>query len=174
MSSAAPKVAPPTADPAGTAPRRVFIKELGEPPQDVAGDFAIINKQLGSTRDQKKYFLKCLIGDKSGQMPARMWTIDEATYTSLPTDGFVYVEGQTQAYQGEVQFIINRIRTVEPTAEQMRDLLPCSARPADEIQDDDPLERAAHRDPVRHFRTASSVLSANSTSSGKGLPSHSR
>ncbi len=80
---------------------RVFIRDLVEPPQDLVGEFAIINKQLGTTRDQKKYFLKCLIGDKSGQIPARMWTIDEPTYTSLATDGFVFLEGQTQAYQGE-------------------------------------------------------------------------
>ncbi len=132
MSSLAPNAASSSSAAASNSnpPSRIFICDFCEPPQDVAGEFAIINKQLGTTRDQKKYFLKCLIGDRSGQMPARMWTIDEPTYTSLPTDGFVYVEGQTQAYQGEVQFIIHRIRAVEPTPEQMRDLLPCSKRPA--------------------------------------------
>jgi 3'-5' exoribonuclease len=116
-----------------TARERIYIRDLGEPPQDIAGEFAIINKQLGTTKDQRKYFLKCLIGDKTGQIPARMWTIDEATYSSLPTDGFVYVEGQTQAYQGELQFIIQRIRPIQPTPEQMRDLLPCSARDSEEM-----------------------------------------
>lgn len=141
MSSLAPTNPPssqPTSPPAQepfTKPRppRTFIADFHEPPQDIAGEFAIINKQLGTTRDQKKYFLKCLIGDASGQMPARMWSIDEPTYNSLPTDGFVYVEGQTQAYQGEVQFIIHRIQTIRPTPEQMRDLLPSSKRPAEEM-----------------------------------------
>jgi 3'-5' exoribonuclease len=130
--SVAPRPAsqPPTA---GEPAPRVFIKDFSEPPQDIGGEFAIINKQLGTTKDQRKYFLKCLLGDKTGQIPARMWTIDEPTYTSLPTDGFVYVEGQTQAYQGEMQFIIQRIKPIQPTPEQMRDLLPCSARNCDEM-----------------------------------------
>src|SRR5690242_9313329 len=101
MSSVAPNRPSPTtaantpSSGDGPAPQhRVFIRDLCEPPQDLIGEFAIINKQLGTTRDQRKYFLKCLIGDKTGQIPARMWTIDEPTYTSLPTDGFVYLEGQ--------------------------------------------------------------------------------
>src|SRR5215831_16837996 len=136
MSSVAPNRPPmPANGPSPVQPPRgrVFIRDLLEPPQDLLGDFAIINKQLGTTRDQRKYFLKCLIGDKTGQIPARMWTIDEATYNSLPTDGFVYVEGQTQAYQGEIQFIITKIRPVQPTPEEIRDLLPCSARPAEDM-----------------------------------------
>lgn len=112
---------------------RVFICDFCEPPQNVEGVFAIINKQLGTTRESRKYFLKCLIGDRTGQVPARMWTIDEPTYTSLPTDGFVFIEGQTQAYQGEIQLIISRIEPAEVSAEQMRELLPASARPAEEM-----------------------------------------
>lgn len=115
------------------APARMNIADLGEPPQNLTGLFAIINKQLGTTRESRKYFLKCLIGDKTGQVPARMWTIDESTYASLPTDGFVRLEGQTQAYQGEIQLIISRIEAAEPTPEQMRDLLPASSRPAPEM-----------------------------------------
>src|SRR5215831_16513518 len=136
MSSVAPNRPPmPANGPSPVQPPRgrTFIRDLAEPPQDLVGEFAIINKQLGTTRDQRKYFLKCLIGDKSGQIPARMWTIDEATYTSVPTDGFVYIEGQTQAYQGEIQLIITRIRPVELTPEQMRDLLPCCERPPAEM-----------------------------------------
>jgi len=117
-------------------PTRTYIAELGEPPQNLAGTFAIINKQLGTTRESRKYFLKCLVGDKSGQVPARMWTIDEATYSSLPTDGFVYLEGQTQAYQGEIQLIISRIEPIEPNAEQIRELLPASVRPVAEMFDE--------------------------------------
>jgi 3'-5' exoribonuclease len=128
MSSVAPNRPSATSTPSPEARSRVFIRDLVEPPQDLVGEFAIINKQLGTTRDQKKYFLKCLIGDKSGQVPARMWTIDEPTYSSLPTDGFVFIEGQTQAYQGEIQLILTRIKPIEPTPEQIRDLLPCSER----------------------------------------------
>jgi len=111
---------------------RVYLKELGEPPQMLRGTYAIINKQLGTTREGK-YYLKCLIGDRTGQLTARKWTLDEATYTSLPTDGFVFLEGQTQAYQGEVQLIIGEVRPVEPSEEEIRELLPSSVRSPSEM-----------------------------------------
>lgn len=123
----------PVQSPPSPKAKRVYICDFCEPPQNVSGHFAIINKQLGTTRESRKYFLRCLIGDKTGQVPARMWTIDEATYASLPTDGFVYLEGQTQAYQGEVQLIITRVEGVELSTEQIRELLPASARPPMEM-----------------------------------------
>jgi 3'-5' exoribonuclease len=111
----------------------VYISDLGEPPVNVRGVYAIINRQLGITRESRKYYLKCLIGDKTGQLPARMWTIDEDTYTRLPVDGFVFLEGQTQSYQNESQLIITKIEPTEPTAEQMHELLPSTSRNVDEM-----------------------------------------
>jgi 3'-5' exoribonuclease len=55
-----------------------------------------------------------------------MWSIDEAAFRKLPTDGFVWVEGETQPYQGELQLIIRSIQPLEPSTDQMRDLLPAS------------------------------------------------
>lgn len=110
---------------------RRFIKDFG-PSERVEGVFAISNAQLGRTRQDKPY-LRCLISDRTGELPARMWSIEEAVFRRLPTDGFAYVEGETQPYQGELQFIIHVIDPSEPSPEQMRDLLPCSARPAEEM-----------------------------------------
>lgn len=108
-----------------TGPHK-YLAEFG-PSERFAGAFFISNAQVGRTRTDKPY-LRCIIGDKTGEMPARMWTIDEATARRIPQDGFVYVEGETQKYQGELQAIIQTIEPVEPTPEQMRDLLPCTKR----------------------------------------------
>jgi 3'-5' exoribonuclease len=109
----------------------VYIRDFTAPMR-VRGAFSINNAQLGKTRTDKPY-LRCLLGDKTGEVPARMWSIDEATFRRLPTDGFVYVEGETQPYQGELQLIIHVIEPVDPTPEQMRDLLPSAKRPVDEM-----------------------------------------
>lgn len=129
---------PPTASTSSTGtpanaggPTRKLVAELGAP-EFVKGIFSIANAQLGQTRAGKPY-LRCLLGDRSGTMAGRMWTIDEAMFRHLPTDGFVYVEGETQAYQSELQFIIQQIEPTEPTAEQIRDLLPCTKRNIDEM-----------------------------------------
>jgi 3'-5' exoribonuclease len=62
-----------------------------------------------------------------------MWSIDETVFTRLPTDGFVYIEGETQAYQGEIQIIIQSIEPIEPSPDQLCDLVPCSKRNPDEM-----------------------------------------
>lgn len=111
---------------------RQYIRDLTQPPERIDATFAIINAQLGTTRSNKPY-LRCLVRDKTGEMAARMWSIDEMTFRRLPSDGFVHIEGETQEYQGQLQLIIHNIEPIEPTTEQMRELLPCSVRPPDEM-----------------------------------------
>ncbi|MBL8964351.1 MAG: HD domain-containing protein [Phycisphaeraceae bacterium] len=118
----------------GPLPGRKFLREHA-PAERVRGLFSISNAQLGKTRQDKPY-LRCIIGDKSGEMPGRMWSVDEATFRRLPTDGFVYLEGETQPYQGEVQLIIHSIDAADPSPGEMRDLLPCAKRPVEEMWDD--------------------------------------
>lgn len=110
---------------------RRFINQL-EPSERIAGVFAIANAQLGKTK-QDKPFLKCLVGDKTGQLPGRMWSIDPGYFRRLPTDGFVYIEGESQPYQGELQLIIQAIEPVEITPELLKELLPCTQYNIDEM-----------------------------------------
>lgn len=108
---------------------RRFIRDFG-PTERVEGIFTIKNAQLGKTRQDKPY-LRCLIADKTGELPGRMWSIDEAAFNRLPTEGFVWLEGETQPYQGELQLIVHSIERTEPSPEQMRDLLPSTDRDVD-------------------------------------------
>lgn len=110
---------------------RRYIADMG-PSERIEGAFAMSNAQLGRTRQDKPY-LRCLLGDKTRQTSGRMWSIDESTYKRLPADGFVYIEGETQAYQGELQIIIHTIDPIDPSPEQLHELLPTSARDAGEM-----------------------------------------
>jgi len=112
-------------------PERTYINQMRDA-ERVEGAFAIANTQQGTTRNGKPY-LRCLIGDKTGQVAGRMWSIDEAFYRTLPTDGFVEMEGETQAYQGELQIIIHSLRPIDPSPEQLRELLPASKRDPGEM-----------------------------------------
>ena len=112
-------------------PERRYIAEYGIS-ERVEGPFAISNAQLGRTRNEKSY-LRCLLSDKSGEVSGRMWSIDDATFRRLPTDGFVWVEGETQAYQGDMQLIIHAIDPIEPTPDQIRELLPSTDKDVPEM-----------------------------------------
>ena len=103
-------------------PPRTYIRDL-EPSQLVEGVYAIQNCQLGQTRGGKP-FLKCLLADRTGRTPGRMWNASEELFKQLPTDGFVYLEGQAQPYQGEMQIIIQQIGAVDPSDKDLEDLLP--------------------------------------------------
>src|SRR5262245_33676634 len=82
-------------------PPRRFVSDL-RGAERIEGAFSISNAQLGRTRNDKPY-LRCLLGDKTGEMPGRKWSIEEAEFRRLPTDGFVWITGETQPYQGELQ-----------------------------------------------------------------------
>lgn len=110
---------------------RKFIREY-QPSDYVEGVFCISNAQLGRTKNDKPY-LKCLLKDKTGELAARMWSIDPEYFRSLPTEGFVYVEGEAQAYQGDMQIIVRVIEPHTPSADEMRELLPVAPRPVDEM-----------------------------------------
>ncbi len=103
-------------------PEHAYIKYL-QPAEFIEGAYAIQNCQLGQTKGGKPY-LRGLLADKTGRTPMRAWNTTEEQFAQLPTDGFVYITGQTQPYQGEMQVIVQTIRAHEPTREEMAELLP--------------------------------------------------
>jgi 3'-5' exoribonuclease len=131
---AMPTAAPSPRSPANETPARRFVAEL-TPNERFGGPFTISNAQLGTTRNGKPY-LRCLLSDSSGELPARMWSIPDEVFKSLPTNGFVYAEGETQPFQGELQLILHRIEPHEPTDTELRDLIPASKRDPVEMFDE--------------------------------------
>ena len=113
---------------------RTLIKDL-KASQFVDGVYAVHNCQLGQTKSGKP-FIKCLLADRSGRTPGRMWNTSPELFRQLPTDGFVWVEGQTQPYQGEMQIIIQQIRPIEPSSEDLAELLPSSQHDVDQMFDE--------------------------------------
>ena len=112
-------------------PDRPFIRDL-EPAKYIEGVYAIQNGQLATTRTGSLY-LKCLLADKTGRTPGRMWSMSEEQFATLPTDGFVHIRGQTQPYQGEMQVIIQAISGHDPTDDELAFLLPATDRDVDEM-----------------------------------------
>ena len=112
-------------------PQHAYIRDLNAN-QFVDGVYAIQNCQLGQTKTGKP-FIKCLIADKTGRTPGRMWNATEEIFRGLPTDGFVFIAGQTQPYQGEMQVIIQKIQPHEPTETELTELLPTTKYNVDEM-----------------------------------------
>lgn len=103
-------------------PKHIYINDF-QPNQLIEGLYAIQNGQLAMTKSGKPY-LKCLLADRTGRTPGRMWNAPEDLFSTVPQDGFVYVEGQTQPYQGEMQVIIQNLAPAQPSGRDLEDLLP--------------------------------------------------
>jgi 3'-5' exoribonuclease len=96
----------------------------------VEGVYSIVNPQLAQTRTNKPY-LKCMIRDASGEITARAWSFEEAQFDAIANAGFVFLRGSTQAYQGQLQLIIEQIEPREVSIEEMRSLLPSTTKDVD-------------------------------------------
>ncbi len=124
---------------------RIFIRDM-QANQFLDAVFAIQNCQLGVTKGGKP-FIKCLLADRTGRAPGRMWNASEELFSVLPTDGFVWIQGQSQPYQGEMQIIIQQIRAHQPSGAELIDLLPCSQFDPEEMFRDLQAIMATLKDP---------------------------
>ena len=66
--------------------------------------------------------------EAAAQIRARVWTFDEAQMPEVARTGFVFVSGQTQAYNGQVQLIAETIRGVDVEQKDLQRLLPVTKR----------------------------------------------
>ena len=108
-----------------------YIRDL-KPALRIAGVYAVQNLQLGKTKTGGDY-LKMVLADKTGRTPGRKWSSSGDEAASLPQDGFVYIEGQTQNYQGEVQIVVDRIAPHTPTRDEIAELLPHTTKNVDDM-----------------------------------------
>jgi 3'-5' exoribonuclease len=108
---------------------QVDIKAMGDR-MIVDGVFSLINPQLGMTR-QAKPFLKCILRDASGEVPARMWSCDEAGFARLSNAAFVRVRGRTELYNSAIQVVIDAVEPAEPSPEELSRLVPTTRHDID-------------------------------------------
>jgi 3'-5' exoribonuclease len=90
-------------------PRR-YVNQL-RPRETVNQVFHVARKQLRTTRAGDPY-VTCVLGDRTGQVPARMWQASEAIFNGIPSDGFIHVKGRTEEYRGALQMVIEALRPV--------------------------------------------------------------
>jgi len=99
-----------------------YVADLSEG-QQIADLFLVRQKSLRTTRKGNPY-LSLTLGDKSGEIEARMWDGAEQAGKTFAANDFVYVEGDAQEYQGAVQLTVRSLRRVDPAEVDASDYLP--------------------------------------------------
>jgi 3'-5' exoribonuclease len=98
--------------------------------REITGFFAASLKQLRTGRDGGQYFAITL-GDRTGQIEARMWEIDGAG--DFGTGDVVKVLGEVCRFNEKLQLKVKKIRRAAPAEYDLSDFVPQSDRNIDEM-----------------------------------------
>ncbi|MFK7959984.1 MAG: 3'-5' exoribonuclease YhaM family protein [Phycisphaerales bacterium] len=162
------------------------LRDVG-PGAYISGVYAVQNPQVGSTRQGKPY-LKCVLRDATGDVPARKWTFESADLAPITAAGFVRISGHTQTFNGQIQLILDGVEPAQVTESEMIRLMPATKFDVDEMFADvttmlQSLEHPAMRaladaylgdeELMRRFRVAPAAVSNHHAWIG-GLLEHTR
>lgn len=85
--------------------------------------FLVKGKEVLSKKTGEPY-LSLTLGDKSGDLPAKMWENVEDVTPTFDRDDFVKVKGLVQVYRNKQQLTIHRIRRCQETEIDIADYFP--------------------------------------------------
>ena len=83
-------------------------------------------------------FLSIVLQDTTGGIPAKLFDDVERLKAEFDAGDFVKVQGRGNLYNGRLQFIVEKIRRVNPDQDRMagfreEDCVPCAPRPVEEM-----------------------------------------
>ena len=108
-----------------------FVRDL-KPNETVTAVFLVQSKEVRQKRTGEPY-LSLQLGDKTGDLDAKMWDNVAEAMDTFEKDDFVKVRGLFQLYNGRPQFTIHKIRPVPDAEVEFGDFFPASERDPDEM-----------------------------------------
>lgn len=110
-----------------------YVNEL-QPNQTVHATFLVHSKDIRQKRTGEPY-LSLLIGDRTGELDAKMWDNVAEVLDSFERDDFIHVKGVLQVHQNRPQLTIHKLERIGEAGVDFADYFPASKR--------DPAEMAA-------------------------------
>src|ERR1700760_333186 len=101
-----------------------LLREL-KPNETATAIFLVHSKEIRQKRTGEPY-LSLLVGDRSGEVDARMWDNVAEVMDSFDRDDFVKIKGLLQLYNNRSQITIHKLRRVADHEVDFRDFFPAS------------------------------------------------
>jgi 3'-5' exoribonuclease len=98
----------------------------------ITSNFIVTSKQIKPKKTGDPY-LALTLGDRSGQLEAKMWDNVEEVLNAFEQDDFVKVKGLVNKYKNRFQLTIHKLRKLGETEIEFADYLPKTARNIDEL-----------------------------------------
>ncbi len=108
-----------------------YVSEL-QPNQVVTSLFLVQNKDIRQKKSGEPY-LSMMLGDRTGDVEAKMWDNAAEVMNTFDRDDFVKVKALFQIFQNRPQLTIHKIMRVDERDVDFADFFPASAREADEM-----------------------------------------
>lgn len=102
------------------------------PNEVVTGQFLVLTKEIRHKRTGEPY-LTLHLGDRTGDMEAKMWDNVVEVMDTFDRDDFIKVKGLMQLYQNRTQFTVHKLRRLEEHEVDFTDYFPCSQRDPEEM-----------------------------------------
>lgn len=107
------------------------VSEL-EANQTITTSFLVQSKEVRQKKTGEPY-LSLVLGDRTGEIEAKMWDNVTEVMDTFDRDDFVKVKGLVQLYQNRPQLTIHRMVRIDDSAVDMGDYFPVSKRDRGEM-----------------------------------------
>ncbi|MGB8112952.1 MAG: OB-fold nucleic acid binding domain-containing protein [Candidatus Sulfotelmatobacter sp.] len=98
----------------------------------VTSNFVVVAKQIKPKKTGEPY-LALTLGDRSGQLEAKMWDNVEEVLDAFDQDDFLKVKGLINKYKNRFQLTIHKLRKLGETEIEFADYLPKTTKNVDEL-----------------------------------------
>ena len=98
----------------------------------ITSTFVVVSKQVKPKKTGEPY-LALMLGDRSGQLEAKMWDNVEDAIDVFEQDDFIKVKGRLNKYKNRFQLTIHKLRQMGDSEIDFSDYLPKTTKDIDEL-----------------------------------------
>jgi 3'-5' exoribonuclease len=108
-----------------------YVAEL-EPNKVVTSSFLVQSKEIRQKKSGE-FYLSLMLGDRTGELDAKMWDNVGEVLEAFERDDFVQVKGMIQVFHNRPQMTIHKLRLMSESEIDYADFFPASKRDLDEM-----------------------------------------
>ncbi len=98
----------------------------------ITSNFVVVSKQIKPKKTGEPY-LALTLGDRSGQLDAKMWDNVDEVLNAFEQDDFLKIKGLVNKYKNRFQLTIHKLRRLGESEIEFSDYLPKTPRNVDEL-----------------------------------------
>jgi 3'-5' exoribonuclease len=108
-----------------------YVNEL-EPNRVITTSFLVHSKEIRQKKTGELY-LSLLLGDRTGELDAKMWDNVQEVLDAFDRDDFVKVKGLVQIFHNRPQLTVHKIRRMDDSEVDFSDYFPSSKRDPEDM-----------------------------------------